>query len=783
MHSKKVISLVITLGLLAGSLTSTSALNNENKNISKSENINLLDKNQYNNSKPVDLSVANEEKIIEMLKKEGKIDKNANFEESNKAFTTYMSELAKYNKDQPITKQEKEFKSKEKKNTKKQNQNQIKASNEITEINVLTVLVDFDDYKHNSIKPGESNMYYKNYEKEHFQDMLFGENGYKGPNGENLVSMKQYYEQQSGGTIKINGKVTNWYTVPGSAASYGAKEGSKNDINARDLIKDGLKELGKDKSIDLSEFDKIDRYDIDGDGNYNEPDGMIDYLMFIHAGMGEEAGGGSLGSNAIWSHRWNLGGVYEIEGTQSENSPTGKFSAYDYTISPEDGAGGVFCHEFGHDLGMPDEYDTQYSSSYKEPISNWSLMSSGSWAGKLPGTEPTGISPYSKQLMQIKYGGNWQKTTEVEYKDLNPKGITLDLKQASETGQTIKVNLPDLETEIVKPFSGENVYWSGKGKDGENLKSSMVTELNLNNTNSPKLNFKTFYDIEKGWDFASVQIREKGSSDWNYIKGNITTSEHDSGAAVVIPNGITGTSGGWVDAVFDLSEYKGKNIELKLEYQTDKHTFGNGFYVDDIKIVDGNNELFFDNGEVNSKFKMNGFNIDKGKVYSKNYYLIEWRNHDGVDKGLAEINSFDQTYEYDPGMVVWYVNDYYSENWTGIHPGGGYLGVVDADQTNIPWHFYDKETESIIANNKYQMHDAAFSSKKGSKFTIDAGETYGRMAIDKFSSVNPKFSDKKDFTNQGAPELGVKLPNLGMEIKILNQAKDNSGARINISKK
>ena len=42
--------------------------------------------------------------------------------------------------------------------------------------------------------------------------------------------------------------------------------------------------------------------------NYLEPDGLVDHLMVIHSGVGEEAGGGSLGSDAIWSHRWNLGG-------------------------------------------------------------------------------------------------------------------------------------------------------------------------------------------------------------------------------------------------------------------------------------------------------------------------------------------------------------------------------------------------------------------------------------------------------------------------------------------
>ena len=28
--------------------------------------------------------------------------------------------------------------------------------------------------------------------------------------------------------------------------------------------------------------------------------------MIIHAGVGQEAGGGKLGDDAIWSHRWTV---------------------------------------------------------------------------------------------------------------------------------------------------------------------------------------------------------------------------------------------------------------------------------------------------------------------------------------------------------------------------------------------------------------------------------------------------------------------------------------------
>ena len=54
----------------------------------------------------------------------------------------------------------------------------------------------------------------------------------------------------------------------------------------------------------LAKFDVWDRYDYDGDGNFNEPDGYIDHFQSVHAGEGEETGGGAQGTDAIWCHRW-----------------------------------------------------------------------------------------------------------------------------------------------------------------------------------------------------------------------------------------------------------------------------------------------------------------------------------------------------------------------------------------------------------------------------------------------------------------------------------------------
>ncbi|MGR5913425.1 immune inhibitor A domain-containing protein [Bacillus pacificus] len=82
----------------------------------------------------------------------------------------------------------------------------------------------------------------------------------------------------------------------------------------------------------------------------------------------------------------------------------GKVAAHDYTIEPEDGAVGVFAHEFGHDLGLPDEYDTKYTGT-GSPVEAWSLMSGGSWTGKLQEQSQL-VSHHKIKISYKEYG--WQ---------------------------------------------------------------------------------------------------------------------------------------------------------------------------------------------------------------------------------------------------------------------------------------------------------------------------------------------------------------------------------------
>lgn len=742
----------------------------------------------------VDAGIANDERLIEMLKREGKLAKNASPAESEKALKKYLkgkSESTK-TKDQ-LPKAIANIKESDKATSnglKNGNGNKLGQAkkNTVDSIEkegydgnvrtdkVLVLAIDYPDYKNGSITKEETDMWYEDYPKSHYQDMIFGHDGYKGPDGKTYVSMKQYYEQQSGGSYSVEGEIAGWYTADHEAAYYGANYPGPedSDIRPRQLVFEALKKAAQDPNVDLSDYDAWDRDDYDGDGVYAEPDGLIDHLMVIHAGVGEEAGGGSLGGDAIWSHRSKIstGPVAVPGGTSNSDRWGGILGAWDYTIEPEDGAAGVFTHEFGHDLGLPDEYDTQYSGA-GEPVEYWSLMSSGSWGGAIPGTEPPGISPYSRQMLQSLHGGNWLSGATLNSTDITNSGTTVLLDEAVTKGtnnDAVRVDLPDKETVINTPSSGTLEYYSGKGDE---LDNSMSTTVDLTNAKNAVLNFKTWYDIEADWDYASVQVKEAGSGTWTAIEGNITkdTDPNNQNPG----HGITGSSNGWVDASFDLSAYAGKNIELKFNYWTDVAVSLTGFYVDDISITVDGNEVLTDNAEGDSQFDLEGFTKDEGKFSSKRYYLLEWRSHNGVDAGLAHIRRGASLMSYDQGLVVWYVDEAYGDdNWTGIHPGEGFLGVVDADQHTNYW------SDKAVGSSRYQMHDAAFSLNKSEKMFLNYPGQF--TMTDNFTQRNPLFDDSADFSNPGLVDAGRNVPKYGLKFRVVGESADGTVGKVLIFK-
>ncbi|WP_419886936.1 immune inhibitor A domain-containing protein [Neobacillus niacini] len=772
---------------------------------SKNVGLHKAEASSFSSNSSLDLAIVNEERLIESFIKQGLLPKNASEEVKQTFLKNYLELKGKQSKvkeSDPLAAKVKKAEAEKQSKFKEFNNGLLKGDgkknghlkgnpNPVQETDftgtaredkVLVLAVEYSDFANNNIKPGESDNYYPDYPLEHYEDMIFGGDGVKGPNGEDFVSMKQFYEEQSGGTYSVDGKAYGWLKVPGSAAYYGADKATGGHDNvtpggSKKLVADTYA-AAKAAGIPLDQYDLEDPHDLDGDGNLLEKDGLVDHLMIIHSGVGQEAGGGSLGDNAIWSHR-------SASFVDPDGLGKGLPGFYDYTMMPEDGATGVFAHEYGHDLGYPDEYDTIYSGT-GEAVAYWSIMASGSWAGKIGGTEPTGFSPLAKSYFQSYLGGNWTNdTVELDWNEVTTKGTQVLLDQAnSPNGKNAiaaKVNLPQKKTPVNTPAAGTSQYWGGQADE---IDSKMVTTVNLTGKSSATLTFDAWYDIEEQWDFAFVQVSEDNGASWKSLGNTNTRSDVTSQGYPTILNsmpGFTGNSNGWQAQSFDLSAYSGKSIQLRLRYATDWGTSQIGFFADNIKVIADGQTLVDDGAENDSSaFSLSGFEKSDGNKYSDHYYLLEWRNHAGVDQGLANIKRGNSIMSYDGGLVVWYVDPTYTDNWTGEHPGEGFVGVVDAHpNTDLLWSFANG-SDPVQASTRYHIADAAFGLNPTSGLNLDYP---GLQTL--FGPSQPAvslFNDSNSFENTFMPDAGRKIGNFGLKVRVNGQAKDKSVGSIVIYK-
>ncbi|MBM7692775.1 immune inhibitor A [Peribacillus deserti] len=747
---------------------------------------------------PIDLNIVNEDRIAKALKDRGLVPKNASSAEVQKAVKAYIAKKqAVKTPSKNVTKEQKEFsqktkdfitKQKEKlrKQLDKGHKNYKLGKNGFVKVDpakqapysggkrtdkVLVLLAEFADFKHNNIDKEEGYMYSDDFNREHYEKMLFGNENFTLDTGEKIQTFKQYYEEQSGGSYTVDGYVSDWLTVPGNAKDYGddSPDGGNDNLapkGPRDFVKDTLNAAAA-SGLNLADYDQFDLYDLDGDGNQNEPDGLVDHLMIIHAGTGQEAGGGKLGDDAIWSHRWVLGNApYKVPGTKTEVPYWGgQMAAFDYTIEPEDGAVGVFAHEFGHDLGLPDEYDTQYTGD-GEPVASWSIMSGGSWNGKIAGTTPSSFSPQNKEFFQKTMGGNWAKITEVNYEDINKVGVAALIDQSvtkSKNNGIVKVNLPLKQVQSpIEPAFGDKYYYSTKG---DNLHTILTTpEFDLTSATNAKFEYKTWFEVEYDYDY--VYVNAVGSDGTETVLDVIGDENNEAGFET--------SKGAWVDKSYDLTQFKGKKVKLEFEYVTDAGLAPEGFALDNLTLTVDGAVTFSDDAEGTAKVTMNGFTQSNGFDQKPHYYYLEWRNYAGADKSLE----YSRGVKYNTGLVVWYGDDSFTDNWTGVHPGEGFIGVVDSHPQAIIGKL--NGTESINDSTRYQVADAAFSFDKAPSWYINSPS---RGIFDyKGMPGNIVFDDSKSYSNTIIPDAGRKVPNYGLKFLVLGEAKDNSAGAVWIHK-
>ncbi len=534
-------------------------------------------------------------------------------------------------------------------------------------------------------------------------DVAYYENLFNG-SGE---SMKDYYSKLSGGRYTVTNTVTDWVKVPGNASMYGDNAIEDNGgswafvQDSGNAWWDAQIAAGRTPAeIDayLAQFDVWDRYDFDEDGNFNEADGYLDHFQAVHAGEGEDAGGGAQGEDAIWSHRWYVNGnLYGQTGPTVGDTPNlyggariglSKYFIGDYTVEPENGGLGVYAHEFGHDLGLPDYYDT---NGGENGTAFWTLMSSGSWLGH--GTEDIGSTPGLMGPEEKLFLG-WLDYSEVSSGqdgtfDLGPSQHTYEGKD-----QAVKVNLPaaTTSTAYTTPPEDTRAWWSGRG---DQLNNKLTREVPA--ASRVVVQADLWHQIEADYDFLYAEWSTDGGQNWTR-----------AGAP------IDGSSRGWTAQRFSYSP-GGQPSLFRFRYQTDGGVNEAGAFIDNISISAGRSYSFTDGAEAGDNgWTALGWKTSTGTETqsSPQYYLLENRQYVGYDATL-KVGPYQfsegvtrpdwvEHFPFQDGMLVWYVNHTYADNNVSTHPGFGNAMVVDARPLSLT---YPDDTRP---SNRRQPFDATF---------------------------------------------------------------------------
>jgi len=216
-----------------------------------------------------------------------------------------------------------------------------------------------------------------------FQNLLFDDNS--------TGTMKEYYNEISYGNFLVDGTADGWYQSTYTMAQ------------AVDNVKQYVAEIAElaDPDFDYTQFDNDGPDNIPNSG---DDDGYVDGIIVVYSGCGAEW---YPGNDNIWPHKSSLGS-YEYE-TDDLGANGSNVIVKSYAVNPELAGGGdcytntirpigVYAHEFGHILGLPDLYDRDNSNGGSEGIGHWCLMASGSWQG-WGGDTPAHMSSWCKSEM------------------------------------------------------------------------------------------------------------------------------------------------------------------------------------------------------------------------------------------------------------------------------------------------------------------------------------------------------------------------------------------------
>ena len=119
-------------------------------------------------------------------------------------------------------------------------------------------------------------------------------------------------------------------------------------------------------------------------------------------------------------------------------------------------------------------------------------------------------------------------------------------------------------------------WWSNVG---DSIDSTLTRSLNLSDTQSPRLSYRIWYEVEEDWDYAYVMVSLDEGKTWEIVETENSSPSNPVGHS--FGPGYTGYSGEWLTENLDLGKYAGQRILLRFQYITDDAINGSGLCLKD----------------------------------------------------------------------------------------------------------------------------------------------------------------------------------------------------------
>ena len=315
-------------------------------------------------------------------------------------------------------------------------------------------------------------------------------------------SVKDYYDEVSYGKLTMdpaaeghgtaNDGVVGWLTLNQNHPNTAGNTDQRNRLLTRDAINAA------------NQYVNYASYDANGDGYLSARELHVTVIV-----AGQEAAGWSQLGKSVWGHNWALFGTERptVDGViLGDSTRDGGYSQFGEWHGDHMATIGIMIHELGHDLNLPDLYDTDGSS---QGVGAWSVMGSGTWlatTGNYPGSSPAHLDPFSKSyegwLTPQKVSGSNLSTsiqqaetnaTAIQLLD-NPNGVDWTFGGSSGTGEYFLVeNRQRVGYDAALPGTGLLVW---------HIDETRISDNTANATDSRRL-----VDVEEADGFGHLDSK------------------------------------------------------------------------------------------------------------------------------------------------------------------------------------------------------------------------------------------------------------------------------------